>query len=363
MIRGVFLSTTGSDEAVFLSPEDHIPDLFLPARKDGRLGGVTVVFPREAEFGEADLGAFRGYLSGIAAGGDNSFSLRAGAIEGSIAGLKVRIVPATRWENAAPSGPVIVDLAFILAAYRDEVRTPYPDLVRKTLALLASRNIDPGRLFPWISDREEIPLERAYLPKLVAEAFRDPAKFRSGLPPKWEALKLGEHLAYLGYYEQAIAHFDLFLKEDPGEPAIHLRIAYMRLVDRDAEGGLRSLHRAYLADPYFIRGYSAAAFACFGRGDLETAERVIRAGLRQEPGFTDLKVGLGRILLAQAKKMLGTDPGEARKRYAEIAALELPPEIEQQLRKGWEEAQAPPASGGGGPPGLPPGHGSGGHGH
>ena len=326
---------------VFLSMEDHLPDLFLPAWKGGRIGAVTIVFPQEAEFGGADIDAFRRYLSGLAPGADNSFFLRDGGIEGDLAGLKVRIVPFTVWREAPPSGPVIVDLAYILAAYRDEIRTPYTDLVRKTLDLLASRNIEPHRLFPWVSDREVIPIERAYLTELVNEAFRDPAKFRSGLPAKWEALKMGEHLAYLGLYEQAITHFDLFMRENPGEPSIHLRIAYMRLMDRDVEGGLRSLHRAWLADPYFLRGYSAAAFACYGRGDLETAERVIRAGLRQEAGFPDLKAGLGRILLAQAKKMLAIDPVEARKRYAEIVPLELPPEIDRQLRKEWEEAVAP----------------------
>lgn len=352
----------GPADVLFFSPGDRLPDLYLPLHSQGKVGSLTIVAPQERPFAESDLASWKAYVSGLSSGAGNTFSLRDGALAGEIGGMKVRVVPVVDWKGEDRGGPVILDLAFLLAMHRDEVRTPLPELPQKFLATVESRKVSPGRVTPWLADRSDLPLERGYLVKLVSETLGDPAAFRQGLPAKWQAVLLGEHLAYLALHEQAISSFDAYLEVDPEEPSILYRIGFTFFVDGDPDRGLRYLHRAYRADPYYIRAYPASAWALYRKGDLDTAERVIRAGLQQDPGFLDLKAGLGRVFLAQAIKLLAADPEEARKRYAEIASLGLPPEFNRQLGKEWEEAQAASASGEGVPPGIPPGHGLGGHG-
>ncbi len=316
---------------------------------------MTVVVPSDAPFTGKDLESWKSYVSAFSPGSDNGFALEGGSMTGRVEGLIVRVYPLKQWRDPPSDGPVILDIAFLLSRYEDEVRTPVPDLPRTFLVMLEGRNVDPSRLILWVADRSDIPLERGYLPKLLDELARDPKGFRDGLPAKWRALKTGEYLAYLGMYEQAVSHFEDFLKEEPEEPSILLRIAYTRFVDGDADRGLRFLLRAYGADPYYVRGYAAAAFTMYTKGELGTAERIVRAGLALDPDFLDLKMGLGRILSAQAKKKLPDDPAAAEARFREIGAIGLPKDLLDLLTTEWEEAKsASPA--GASKEGVPPGH-------
>lgn len=348
-------SSSPSGSVLLFSANDLLPVLFLPLHGEGKVASLTVVVPSDTPFTAQELDSWKSYVAAFSPGSDNGFVLEAGSMTGRIDGLAVRVHPLKEWRDPPKEGPVILDIAFLLARYEDEIRTPVPDLPRTFLEMLDGRKIDPSRLLPWVADRREIPLERGYLPKLVAELARDPGAFRDGLPAKWRALKTGEYLAFLGMYEQSVSHFEGFLKEEPEEPSVLLRIAFTRFVDGDADRGLRFLLRAYNADPYYVRGYAAAGFTLFAKGELGTAERVVRAGLALDPDFLDLKMGLARILLAQAKKRLRNDPAAAEARFREIGSIGLPQDLLDPLTSEWEEAKNPPLSGGTGED-VPPGH-------
>lgn len=349
-------SVSGAGILLF-GPNDLLPDLFLPLHGEGKVGALSVVVPSEGPFTEEDLSSFASYVAAFSPGSDNGFALRDGAIDGKIGGLAVRVHPLGSWRPPPGEGAVVLDVAFLLALYKDEVRTPVPDLPLRFLAMLEERKVDPGRLLPWVGDRRDIPLERGYLPKLLAEVARDPKAFGQGLPPKWQLLRTAEQLAYLGMYEQSVSHFEGYLKDEPEEPSVLYRIALTRFVDQDPERGLRFLLRAYKADPYYIRAYSASGFALYRKGELEPAERVVRAGLHLEPDFLDLRMGLGQILLGQAKNLLPKDLAAAEKRFSETGSLGLPPDLLDRLSGEWEQAKTASPSPGEAPrEGIPPGH-------
>lgn len=355
---GVLFKSGMAGEALFFSSGDRLEEL-LALRKEGKLSAATVVLPVETPFREDELPSWNAHVARVSPGTENAFVFRAGAFVGNVEGLAVRIVPAREWREPAPSGPVILDLAFLLAGFQDESRTPFVSIPRNYAAFLEERKVDPSRVAIWVEERGAIPLERGYLPELAAAVLRDPASFRRGLPPKWQALQLGEYMAYLGFGEQAVAHLEAYLKEDPAEPSVLYRIALLRLVDRETDRALRYLHRAFEADPFYIRGYAAAAFVLYRKGEFDDAERILRAGLHLVPDFPDLKAGMGRTLVAEAARMFPRDPTGAEKRYGEIAALELPPELGRKIAAEWEAAKvaAPPFPGD-----IPAGHGPGGHG-
>ena len=145
-------------------------------------------------------------------------------------------------------------------------------------------------------------------------------------------------------YEKAEAHYGRYLKYAPEEPSVLFRLAQMSFVDDRYERGIRYLHRAWKADPYFTRGYSESAFRLFHDGKLEPAERVLRAGLRKAPKDPALRQNLGRVLLEQAKRMLRKDPDTAGKRFSEIEKIGLETEQMEELREEWKREKAgPPA--------------------
>lgn len=330
----------GGGEVLVFTPADRLFDVFLPIRRDKGLERLTVVVPGERPFAEENLSAWKEYLFRMAAGRGDAFSLDGGALAGTIEGLAVRIVPVGQWRRPPRGGTVILDLSFLPALYQDEVRTPFVELVRKFLATLDDRKMDVSRVRPWVAAREEIPLAYGYLGKLMTEVIRAPAAFRKGLPPKWEELRLGEYFAFFSAFEDAAAHFENYLREEPEDPAVLFRMAMMRFVDREIEQGLRYLHRAFRSDPFYARGYHEAAMHYAERGDLAKAERILRAGLLGDTANAELKGALARVLLEEAKRMLSRDSGEAESRFAEVAALGLPAEAVERLRAEWEKAKA-----------------------
>lgn len=339
-----FSSVSLPGEVLLFSPNDHLSDLFLPLHADGRLKGLTLVVPSEKSFTEQDLASWKSYTERLFPGTDNAFSLNDGAFSGEIRGLRVTVFPLKGWDGRFGKGTVVLDLSFFESLHKDEARTPFTEIPVRFLGMLADRKIDPSRIHPWLADRSALPLEHGYLPGLVISILQAPETVRKGLPPRWRSLKTGEYLAWLAMTEQAVAHFEKYLVDDPDEPSVLFRIALLHFDVGDATKGLRFLHRAHKADGYYIRGYADAAFLLFRKGDLSAAERVVRAGLYVDPAFPDLKFALGRILLAEAKKMLHDNPAAAEERFSEIEKTGISGDAADALGKEWEAAKAAPSS-------------------
>lgn len=346
------------EEVTLFSPEDHLPDLFLPLHKEKRVGSLVVVVPSDSPLEEENLSAWKKYVTGLSPGADNLFVLRDGALEGKVDGLPVRVVPIQGWKGGAGNGPVVLDLSFLTAMYMDEVRTPFVDLPRKFLATIEDRGFDPSRLRLWVADRDRIPLAHGYLPNLMAEMVRNPGAFRGEIPRKWRELRQGEYLAFFSAYEEAVPHLQKYLEEEPEDPSVLFLLAQLHFVDREIERGLRFLRRAFKADAYYIRGYQEAALQFFRKGELENAERVLRAGLLQDPSTPDLKQGLAYVFLEQAKKLLPRDPPGAEARFAEIGGIGLGDDFLRRIRTQWEKEKAAPEGKAPPPAGMSPhGHG------
>lgn len=345
------------EEVTLFGPEDHLPDLFLPLHKEKRAGSLVVVVPSDTPLEEENLSAWKKYVAGLSPGADNLFVLRDGALEGEVDGLPVRVVPIQGWKGGAGNGAVVLDLSFLTAMYKDEVRTPFVDLPRKFIATIEDRGLDPSRLRLWVADRGRVPLAHGYLPKLVSEIARNPGAFRGEIPRKWRELRQGEYLAFFSAYEEAVPHLQMYLEEEPEDPSVLFLLAQLHFVDREIERGLRFLRRAFKADAYYIRGYPEAALQFFRKGELESAERVLRAGLLQEPSTPELKQGLAYVLLEQAKKLLPGDPPGAEARFAEIGAIGLGDDFLRQIRAQWEKEKAAPGEKTRPPAGMSP------HGH
>lgn len=352
----LFASGTATREIVLFGPEDHLTDLFLPLHRENRVGSVVVVVPSETSLNGENLSVWKKYVAPLSSASDNVFLLSEGALEGKIHGLGVRVVSIRDWKGSAGEGPAILDLSFLLAIYKDELRTPFADLPRKFLATIEDRNLHLSRLILWTADRDAIPLGRGYLPKLVEEAVRNPKMFREDLPPKWGELRQAEYLAFLSAFDEATVHFEKYLKENPEDPSVLYQIAQMHFVDREIERGMRFLQRAYKADFFYIRAYSETALRFFRAGKLDNAERVLRAGLLQEPGNPELRKGLAYVLLGQARKFLPADPETAGNRFSEIDALGLPEEILRPIRAEWDQAKTAPPPTEQPPQGLPDAH-------
>jgi tetratricopeptide (TPR) repeat protein len=237
---------------------------------------------------------------------------------------------------------VVLDLSFLPPMYKDEVRTPFVDLPRKLLATIEDRGLDLSRLRLWVADRDRVPLAHGYLPNLASEMVRNPGSFRGEIPRKWRELRQGEYLAFFSAYEEAVPHLQKYLEEVPEDPSVLFLLAQLHFVDREIERGLRFLHRAFKADAYYIRGHREAALQYFRKGELENAERVLRAGLLQDPFTPDLKQGLAYVLLEQAKKLLPLDPSGAEARVAEIDAVGVGDDFLRQVRAHWEKEKTAP---------------------
>lgn len=338
-LRKLLESPSGGAVVVF-THRNLMKDLFFPSFKEGKIRSLELVVPDEESLTVQNLGAWNTFISSLAPGTDNAFVLKDGAFEGQVDGFPVRVVSLKEWKGPPEKGPVILDLTFLLAMHRDDVRKPFVEIPPKFFSLLADRKVDTARVRFWVPGRDDVPLFYGYLYKLASEAARDPKAFRKGLPPKWRDLARGEYLNFVADYEQALASFNGYLKLEPEEPSVLFKIARMNFVEGRVERGLRFLGRACKADRYYIRGYSTSAFALFQTGELDAAERVIRAGLHLEPNFSDLKVGLGQVLLAQAKGILPKNAPAAEKRFSEIVSIGLPEEALQGLRSEWERAKS-----------------------
>ncbi len=343
-------------DVLLFSPDDHLADLFLPLRRENWVDSFVLVVPSESPISDENVAAWKDYAGTLSPGADNAFILRDGGLEGMIEGLSVRIAGIRDWQRGPGRGPVILDLAFLVAMYKDEVRTPFVDLPRKFMATLEDRKVDPSRLRLWIADRAGIPLAWGYLPRLAEEVARNPSAFRGEIPAKWNALRHGEYLAFFGAHEEAAARFEEYLKDAPEDPAVLFRLAQLGFLDREIERGLGFLRRACKADAYYVRGYAESALRFFRRAEFEDAERIVRAGLLIEPSSLELKEGLAHALLGQAKVLLSGDAALAEARFSEIAALGLPEDVLAEIRRQWSEAKSAPPASVRPPAGMPPAH-------
>jgi hypothetical protein len=348
----ILFSHPSLHDIVLFSPDDHLADLFLPLHREKKISALMVVVPSENSLTGENLAAWRSYISTLSPGSDNLFLLR----EGTLDGFLVRVVSVKDWKGKPGNGPVILDLAFLLAMYQNEIRTPFVDLPRKFLSTLDDRKVDISRIRPWVVRRDLIPLAYGYLPKLIGEMVQTPSAFRKDLPRKWRELRRAEYLAFFSANEEAIPHFEKYRKEEPEDPSILFKLAQMHFVDREIERGMRYLHRAFKADAYYIRGYSESALNFFRKGEFENAERVLRAGLLSDPQNPDLKQGLGRILLEQAKKLLPENLSAAEERFSEAASVGLTNDFITQLKDEWERAKEAPPKSRPPPRGMPAGH-------
>ncbi|HYN74368.1 MAG TPA: tetratricopeptide repeat protein [Candidatus Methanoperedens sp.] len=298
-LREEILASGGGDVLLF-GPNDLLRDLFLPMRKAGKVGSLTLVVPAEGSLVEGNLAAWKSYSSTLSPGAGNDFTLRNGVMDGAVDGLRVRVVSIGDWKTFRGDGPVILDLSFFLAIYRDEVRTPFVELPRKFLATLDDRKVDVSRVRGWMVGRDVVPLEHGYLAKLVGEMLQSPALFRAGLPAKWDALHQGEYLALFAENEEALPHFEEYLKHEPEDGSVLAKLARNSFVDREVERGMQYLARAFKADPYYIRGYPEAADYFLREGEPETAERLLRTAILFAPDDRELKGDLDRLLEQRA---------------------------------------------------------------
>lgn len=184
------------------------------------------------------------------------------------------------------------------------MRTPFVELPRKFLATIEDRKGDVSRVRGWIAERDALPLGYGYLTKLVGEMLQHPAEFRMGLPAKWNALRPGEYLAFFAAYEEVLPRFEEYLKAEPEDGSVLVKLARYSFVDGEIERGLRYLARAVKADPYCIRAYSVGAGNYLEKGEIENAERLLRAGLRLAPDVPELEKNLERLLEQRASGTL-----------------------------------------------------------
>ncbi|RJP19612.1 MAG: tetratricopeptide repeat protein [Deltaproteobacteria bacterium] len=336
------LDSDPSAPMLLFSADDQVRTL-----KPGRFSSVPVrltqVVPLESG---VDQSHFERWLATLPVDVLNAgrFTLDNGVIRGK-GGFGEATVTALDRPGEWPRRPILViDTAFLLSLYKDEVRTPMVPLVVKLYATIRRSEIAP--ISVWIVSRNRevaFPLEFGYLPVLVREIFSNPRNFREELPAIWRRVQSAQRLAFFGQRDEALDELkELLLPETA--PYAYYQSAVLRFREARIEEGVRDLRAAASIDPDYGRGFLLHAGAFWAKGEVGIAEFILREGFSMFPGETSIAIGLARALAEQAIGERDEAPDRSMMRIREAVGLPIPEELRKEILHAFGGAPVDPGA-------------------
>ena len=279
---------------------------------------------------------------------EGRFALDNGVIRGKGVFGEAEVTPLNRPAEWPRHPALVIDTAFFLSLYKDEVRTAMIPLVVKLYAMLRRGGIAPASV--WIVSRNRemaFPLEFGYLPVLLREMFVSPGLFQEELPPVWRRMQSAQYLAFFGQTEEALGELKDLLR--PGTaPYAHYQAAVLMFREGQVAEGVRNLREAASVDPDYGRGFLVQAGAFWAKREVGIAEFILKEGFSMFPREPSLAIGLARALAEQAIAEREAAPDRSMARIREAIALPIPEEIRKEILHAF--GAAPPDAGAAGAP-------------
>lgn len=324
----ILASDPGAPMLLF-SADDQVRTL-LPGRFSSAPVRLTQVVPLESG---VDQSHFERWLATLPVDVRNAgrFTLDNGVIRGK-GGFGEATVTALDRPGEWPRRPILViDTAFLLSLYKDEVRTPMVPLVVKLYATIRRADIAP--ISVWIVSRNRevsFPLEFGYLPVLVREIFSTPRNFREELPETWRRVQSAQQLVFFGQTDEALEALKELLFPETA-PYAYYQSAVLQFREARIEEGVRNLRAGSSIDSDYGRGFLLQAGAFWAKGEVGIAEFILREGFSMFPGETSLAVGLARSLAEQAIGERDEAPDRSMMRIREAIGLPIPDELRKEI--------------------------------
>lgn len=327
LLTVAFASLADGDGVILVAPGlNHYPALSKAPRK---LRVVQLV-PSKERLTEAHFDGWRKALLTPV----DSPAFAAGTITGRIGNVDLAVVGIPQLTVPAARCVVVLDPAFFLPLYENEVRAGMVDLSMKLYRLLSEKGADgfPAVVLDPMAN-PSFPLQWAYVADLWDDVCRNPDAFREEIPAKWRLRKEAEFLAGFGAFEESARRLDDARPLFPRDGSVDYQLARQAFQDRETSEGIRFLNRAFRVDSRFIRGFAEFGSHLASRGRAADAEMVYRAGLVLRTDDPSLNGGLLELLVDRAESLSGRDPEEATKDLEAALALPVPDPMKQRGRE------------------------------
>jgi tetratricopeptide (TPR) repeat protein len=319
---------------VIVSGQDLIPGVFMPLFRSGELKRLLVVLPIERGLLPEELETLKKSWEnyGTTAEDLKSLHLDNGVVRGTFLGKPFSYAPVTNIPDGDGVTLVAIDIAFPVALFLDEVRTPIVELPIRLVRTLEKRKVEARRVHLWDSTgRGDISLEYGFIPRLLADLVKNPESALSGdSGEKWATLGEAEHARFFVQYPEAEALYRKYLSYDPKDPSACYKMAFLSSRTEGIDASLEWVAKAVDLDAAYADAYQDLAVYAFKKGLIEDTEKVLVAGLKKLPENGVLATSLVEALIAKAKE--ADDAGEKKRAEAYLLRASQVPHADQGMR-------------------------------
>jgi tetratricopeptide (TPR) repeat protein len=307
-----------------VSSKVFLEELYLPLGRSGLFKELFVLLPSEKAMTDTDLADIRDRLAraGLSKTDQASFHLEDGTIRGVMEGISTRLSPLTRIPpREGQEDVLLLDPAFLLMIYRNEVKTPIVELAWKLMVTLREKNVRAEDVVLLdLPPADDLSLRYGFLPALLGDMIAQPSAFAGSPPGKWDILRQAETVSFFAQYPEATMLYRKYLEKNPGDASACYKIAMMAVRDLDDDMALQWLNKAAAADPRFARAFVEAADYLVRKNLLDPAERILRGGVAVFPKDPRMATSLASFFLMRGERIRESGDPEGAAAYFTSAA-------------------------------------------
>ncbi len=280
----------------------------------GMISRVYWVPPTKETVGEEPIENIRNRFASLAGeSGPEKLEKDGKAVSGTINGIPVYICNLRDIPAIAGETILAVDLTFFTVLYKDEVRTPFLELLASFMQTLGSSGLKASdAVISYSTSLDVVPLQQRFIGRYLKKFLSDPESLSGGPPAAWLLRAQGMHYDTFFQVEEALDAYSKAVDIDPKDASLRFDLALSYFSEKNAARMKEELDTAVSLDRGYYPAYISYGKYLADKGLTLDAESFLDEAEKAEPYDPEVWKAKRDVMRASGKY---GDAVEAQKRY------------------------------------------------